>query len=88
MQIQAAIADTSVDNNPINSPLSNGLTGNNNVANCTQEAKICPDGTPVGRVPPDCQFEPCPTDSTTTNDIGNVTIESGLNSNSESGDSR
>ncbi len=27
---------------------------------CTEEAKICPDGTSVGRVPPDCDFEECP----------------------------
>jgi len=28
---------------------------------CTLEAKICPDGSAVGRVPPDCEFAPCPT---------------------------
>ena len=27
---------------------------------CTMEAKICPDGSSVGRVPPDCEFAPCP----------------------------
>jgi heat shock protein HslJ len=27
---------------------------------CTMEAKLCPDGTTVGRVPPDCEFAPCP----------------------------
>jgi hypothetical protein len=27
---------------------------------CTEEALICPDGTGVGRVPPDCRFAPCP----------------------------
>ncbi len=27
---------------------------------CTQDAKLCPDGTYVGRVPPDCEFAPCP----------------------------
>ncbi len=26
---------------------------------CTMEARICPDGTSVGRVPPDCEFAPC-----------------------------
>jgi len=29
---------------------------------CTEEAKICPDGSAVGRVPPDCKFAPCPGD--------------------------
>lgn len=28
---------------------------------CTADAKICPDGTAVGRVGPDCEFAPCPT---------------------------
>ena len=27
---------------------------------CTLEAKICPDGTSVGRTGPDCAFAPCP----------------------------
>lgn len=31
---------------------------------CTEEAKICPDGTVVVRVGPDCEFEPCPGEET------------------------
>lgn len=27
---------------------------------CTMDAKICPDGTAVGRVGPNCEFAPCP----------------------------
>ena len=27
---------------------------------CTQEAKICPDGSAVGRTGPNCEFSPCP----------------------------
>lgn len=27
---------------------------------CTTEAKLCPDGSYVGRVPPSCVFAPCP----------------------------
>ncbi|HVW66256.1 MAG TPA: hypothetical protein VHA78_00830 [Candidatus Peribacteraceae bacterium] len=34
-------------------------TGSGNVA-CTMEAKLCPDGSYVGRVPPSCNFAPCP----------------------------
>ena len=30
---------------------------------CTEEAKICPDGSVVGRVGPKCEFSPCPTKS-------------------------
>jgi len=28
---------------------------------CTEEAKICPDGSAVGRMGPNCEFAPCPT---------------------------
>ena len=34
-------------------------TENNNVA-CTMDAKVCPDGSSVGRIAPDCNFAPCP----------------------------
>jgi len=27
---------------------------------CTMEAKICPDGSAVGRTGPNCEFAPCP----------------------------
>ncbi len=27
---------------------------------CTMDAKMCPDGSFVGRIPPDCRFAPCP----------------------------
>lgn len=27
---------------------------------CTMDAKICPDGSAVGRMGPDCAFAPCP----------------------------
>jgi hypothetical protein len=27
---------------------------------CTMEAKLCPDGSYVGRTGPDCEFSPCP----------------------------
>lgn len=27
---------------------------------CTQDAKVCPDGSYVGRSGPDCEFSPCP----------------------------
>ncbi len=28
---------------------------------CAMDAKVCPDGSVVGRVAPDCEFEACPT---------------------------
>lgn len=46
----------------------------NNPKACTQEAKLCPDGSFVERVGPNCEFAPCPsatpklTDETTNTD--------------------
>lgn len=33
---------------------------------CTADAKLCPDGSYVGRSGPKCEFDPCPTTSSTT----------------------
>lgn len=33
---------------------------------CTMDAKICPDGTGVGRIPPKCEFAPCPSGNNET----------------------
>lgn len=33
---------------------------------CTQEAKLCPDGSAVGRTGPNCEFAECPSTSTVT----------------------
>lgn len=33
---------------------------NNEPRPCTMEAKICPDGSAVGRTGPNCEFAPCP----------------------------
>lgn len=38
---------------------------------CTQEAKICPDGSSVGRTGPNCEFTTCPTVSTTPDPTAN-----------------
>lgn len=37
------------------------LPNNNPGMQCTAEAKICPDGTAVGRTGPQCEFADCPT---------------------------
>ena len=50
---------------------------------CTTEAKICPDGSAVGRTGPNCSFAPCPTAAapsnvaTTTLSIGDKMIVNG-----------
>lgn len=35
------------------------IDDNENVS-CTLDALICPDGSAVGRIPPDCEFAACP----------------------------
>ncbi len=38
---------------------------------CTLDAKICPDGSAVGRIGPSCQFQPCPVTSAAPNPTSN-----------------
>jgi hypothetical protein len=38
---------------------SNPHPSDNNQQACTQEAKLCPDGSAVGRTGPNCEFAPC-----------------------------
>lgn len=33
---------------------------------CTMEARLCPDGSAVGRTGPNCEFVPCPTENATS----------------------
>lgn len=46
---------------------------------CTMEAKICPDGTAIGRSGPDCEFTPCPNSTTTpaNTSLQNINIKAG-----------
>lgn len=37
---------------------------------CTQDAKLCPDGSYVGRTGPQCEFTPCPTSAVKDETIG------------------
>lgn len=42
----------------------NPLILNNTEVFCTMDAKLCPDGSSVGRIPPNCDFSPCPNSKT------------------------
>ncbi len=42
---------------------------NNGTVACTTDAKICPNGTTVGRIAPDCEFAPCSSDSDDNGEI-------------------
>ena len=45
---------------------------------CTMEAKICPDGSSVGRSGPDCQFSECPTLLTSSSNVSVIKTDIGL----------
>jgi hypothetical protein len=45
------------------------FTSGSNQTACTQEAKICPNGSSVGRTGPNCEFAACPTASATPIEI-------------------
>lgn len=47
---------------------------------CTLEAKICPDGSTVGRTGKNCEFAPCPTSSATQFTISTVRKSDGAES--------
>ena len=43
------------------------LTPNNDeTVFCTMDAMMCPNGSYVGRIPPNCEFAACPSTSTST----------------------
>ena len=48
-----------VETMPPDSRVPEKPTGDSEVV-CTMDVKQCPDGASVSRVPPDCEFAPCP----------------------------
>lgn len=44
---------------------------------CTMEAKLCPDGSAIGRVPPSCEFAACPTPVPSTSTTSPTTPPTG-----------
>lgn len=51
---------------------------NKNSKDCTLEAKLCPDGSSVGRVPPNCDFAPCPTVNKNKKEIDEYLVCGGI----------
>lgn len=49
-----------VENNSENDGANNNGPGMNEPVACTMEAKLCPDGSYVGRTGPNCEFAVCP----------------------------
>ncbi|PIR86284.1 hypothetical protein COU13_01800, partial [Candidatus Kaiserbacteria bacterium CG10_big_fil_rev_8_21_14_0_10_43_70] len=55
----------------------NGNDGGQMIA-CTMDAKICPDGSAVGRVGPNCAFAPCPGENGNSTGGGSITVSAGI----------
>lgn len=47
----------------------------NDIIACTEDARICSDGTAVVRIPPSCEFEACPDEDISI--IGNACMDVG-----------
>jgi len=61
--LEAPTPQNNTQNNEVpadSEPITNNGSGNRQNIGCTQEAKICPDGSAVGRTGPNCEFAACP----------------------------
>lgn len=56
---------------------SDNANTDNEAVFCTMDAKICPDGSAVGRVAPDCEFSPCPGEEVETI-LGNPSLDGAI----------
>ena len=52
-------------------------TGTGPVA-CTEDSRLCPDGSSVSRIPPSCEFAQCPTATPTGGAIVTTDLDSGI----------
>lgn len=68
----------------ITPPVPGQQTGGNSTA-CTLEAKLCPDGTSVGRVGPNCDFAPCPSGISSVTETPAISGETPLSPATTSG---
>lgn len=57
-----------IEISPVNPPIEEGVA-------CTMEAQICPDGSSVGRMPPDCEFAACPSGETSLHEADGYSFE-------------
>ncbi|HTE48625.1 MAG TPA: plastocyanin/azurin family copper-binding protein [Candidatus Paceibacterota bacterium] len=67
-------AEAPIENTP---PISTDNNQNNSQVACTMEAKLCPDGSYVGRTGPKCEFSACPTvkNTNTNTDTTSPTVK-------------
>ncbi|MES3031282.1 MAG: hypothetical protein V4697_02610 [Patescibacteria group bacterium] len=52
---------------------------------CTMDARICPDGSAVGRQGPNCEFAACPAPTSTSTSSGTTTVAASINQKAQVG---
>ncbi len=63
LKIEGVEGETKVVTEASVSPTAMPVRANSGVVACTADAKMCPDGSAVGRMGPSCEFAPCPSTS-------------------------
>lgn len=58
------LIDTSMNSDGSKTTTNTRTNQNTNIVACTTEAKLCPDGSAVGRTGPNCEFVECPATNT------------------------
>lgn len=53
------------------------------IKGCTAEGKVCPDGSVVGRIGPNCEFEKCPSETGKTIEIKDYKLDITCNTDSD-----
>lgn len=74
------LIDTSINPDGTRQSTNSPINQNNNATACAQDAKLCPDGSYVGRTGPNCAFAPCP--GTNRNADFTTNTNSSINTNS------
>jgi hypothetical protein len=58
------------------------ISGTGEPVACTLDAKICPDGSAVGRIGPNCEFAACPVPTSSSSSSSTTTLKVSLNTKS------
>lgn len=67
------LIDTAINPDGTNQSTNQQINQNTNSVACTLDAKICPDGSAVGRTGPNCEFTECPTTTNTNSETNQST---------------
>lgn len=71
------LIDTAVNQDGTRQPTNQLSNQPANLTACTDEAKVCPDGSAVGRTGPNCEFAACPDDRNTNAAVADSCVITG-----------